>query len=114
MSVPDGQGESGPALEPRISAESVRTFEAFGDTWARIPRLNALGESRVADAFHALAELPAGDERTLAVRLLALSCGRTSGGPRHGLTGVDVRGWDPPGTQMGPRPHDSAITCALA
>jgi hypothetical protein len=37
MSVPYGQGESGPVAEPRIGAEFVRPFEAFGDTWARIP-----------------------------------------------------------------------------
>jgi hypothetical protein len=47
MSVPEGDGESGPGLEPWISAESVRSFEAVGDTWARIPgRSNRLGVRR--------------------------------------------------------------------
>ena len=45
--MPEGDGESGPGLEPWISAESVRSFEAVGDTWARIPgRSNRLGVRR--------------------------------------------------------------------
>jgi hypothetical protein len=39
-------------------------------TWSLSARLNVLGSPQTADAFHTLAELPAGDERNAAVRAL--------------------------------------------